>query len=367
MRSLKYLTAFQIPVLVYLSLVLPGWWSFLVVGYLYGIVPIIDELLPRSALNMSAAEEEAARTDRLYDVLLYAMVPFQVALLLVYLQGVASGGLTPVELVGNTLSMGVSNASLSINIGHELGHRASRFERFLAKTLLLTSLNLHFVIEHNLGHHKRVATDDDPASARYGQTVYTFVPRSMWLSYLSAWNIERERRAKRKLPFFSPGNEMIQSTLIQAAALGAAWAWGGWLVAVAYLASALHGQAQLEVINYIEHYGLSRGRREDGRYERVSAHHSWNSNHAFGRLLLFELTRHSDHHYQASRPYQILRDLDKAPQMPAGYPAMMVMSMFSPLWFRVMNPRAERTMLAHYDSVTPAADSSRSAQAQAAD
>ena len=344
MRPLKYLAAFQIPVVVWVSLLLPGWWSFLAVVHVYGLIPLLDQVLPQSEANLSAAEEEAARSDRLYDLLLYALVPIQVATLGFYLTLVAGGGLTGVELVGKTLTMGICSAVLGINLAHELGHRVNRAERWMAKTLLLTSLNMHFIVEHNLGHHKRVATEEDPASGRFGESVYRFVIRSMWFSYLSAWEIERTRRGRRGLPFWSVRNEMLQMTGIEVAALGlVAWVLGPAGLA-AYVVTGVLAQMQLEIINYIEHYGLSRRRRDDGRYERVQAHHSWNSNHAFGRLVLFELTRHSDHHYQASRPYPVLRHLEGAPQMPAGYPAMMLLSLLPPVWFSVMNPLALRVV-----------------------
>ncbi|MFT5141967.1 MAG: alkane 1-monooxygenase [Rhodothermales bacterium] len=347
MRALKYLTAFQIPLSVWAALTLPGWWSFLAVVHVYGLVPLVDQMLPSSEKNMNEAEEEAARGDRLYDLLLVLLVPVQYALMGYYLYLMSAGSLTTLEMVGNSLSMSMASGVLGINLAHEFGHRVSRAERFLSKSLLLTTLNMHFIIEHNLGHHKRVATHDDPATGRFGENIYTFVPRSMVQSYFSAWQIERTRRAKRQLPFWSLRNEMIQMTLIQVAALGGVFWFGGWIAAVGYLAVSLLGQAQLEIINYVEHYGLTRRLREDGRFERVQAYHSWNSNHAFGRLILFELTRHSDHHYMASRPYQVLRHLEDAPQMPAGYPAMMLMSLIPPVWFRVMNPRAEATMQAH--------------------
>ncbi|MBO6573879.1 MAG: alkane 1-monooxygenase [Rhodothermales bacterium] len=344
MRALKYLAALQIPAAVVLSFWLPGWWSFFAVFFVYGLIPIADQLLPKTEANMSQAEEAVARAEPLYDVMLYLFVPLQVGILVAYLYAMASGLWSPVEMVGGTLAMGISSAVLGINLAHELGHRTTRFERGLAKALLLTTLNTHFIVEHNLGHHRRVATPEDPATGRSGESVYRFVVRSMINSYRSAWFIERERRGKRQLAFWSVRNEMLQLTAIQAMALVVVGAVFGPFGLLAYVLNGLLGHVQLEVINYIEHYGLTREKRDDGRYERVQAHHSWNSNHALGRLVLFELTRHSDHHYMASRPYQVLRSLDHAPQMPAGYPAMMLLSLVPPVWFRVMDPRAERAL-----------------------
>ncbi len=348
MRALKYLTAFQIPLVVYVSLSMSGMWSFLTLVHVYAAIPLIDQLLPSTEGNMSAVEEETARHERAYDWLLYALVPVQLALLGYYLHLVVDTALSPIELVGNTLAMGISSAVLGINLAHELGHRVSKWDRALAKILLLSSLYTHFIIEHNLGHHRRVATAEDPATSRYGQTVYGFVPRSIWLGYLSAWEIERNRRRKKLKPFWSLSNEMIQLTVLEILAVAAVFGYGGWVALAAFLATSLLGQAQLEIINYIEHYGLRRTRLENGRYERVHGHHSWNSNHAFGRLVLFELTRHSDHHYMGSRPYQVLRHMDNAPQLPAGYPAMILLSLVPPAWFRIMNPRVRETMMEHY-------------------
>lgn len=348
MRSLKYFAAFQIPVVVMLSLMGAGWWSFAAVVHVYVIIPILDQLLPQSTYNMNKVEEEAARKDTLYDWMLYLLVPFQVGMLIFYLYQVAFAPLTMVELVGNTITMGISCAGLGINLGHELGHRVNKMERMLAKTLLLTTLDMHFIIEHNLGHHKRVATAEDPASAGLGEIVYAFVPKSMVLSYLSAWEIERSRRKRRNKAFWSLNNEMIQMTLIQLAALAAVYFLLSPLAALMYIVVGLIGQALLEIINYVEHYGLSRAKKESGRYERVHPHHSWNSNHAYGRLVLFELTRHSDHHFMAERPYQVLRHFDEAPQLPAGYPAMVLLTLIPPLWFHVMNPRAKAVMQEQY-------------------
>jgi alkane 1-monooxygenase len=221
-----------------------------------------------------------------------------------------------------------------------LGHRVKKGEQFLAKALLLTSLYMHFFIEHNKGHHKRVATPDDPSSARLGEPVYFFYFRSILLSYLSAWHIAAKDVQKKGGGLLQ--NEMLQFQAIQIAfVLLIYFVFGGWTT-VLFILAAAQGILLLETVNYIEHYGLQRKAIADGKYERALPAHSWNSNHVIGRVMLFELSRHSDHHYMASRKYQVLRHHDDSPQMPTGYPGMMLLSLVPPIWFYVMNKKVKQ-------------------------
>jgi alkane 1-monooxygenase len=235
--------------------------------------------------------------------------------------------------------MGLLCGTFGINVGHELGHRADKMEQRLAKALLLTSLYMHFFIEHNKGHHKHVATPGDPSSARLGETVYGFHFRSIVFGYLSAWHIAARDVRKKGKKVFSLHNEMLQFQLIQLLFVAIIYvAFGGWTT-LFFILAALQGVLLLETVNYIEHYGLQRKELAAGKYERAMPVHSWNSNHVIGRVTLFELSRHSDHHYLASRKYQILRHHDNSPQMPTGYPGMMILSLVPPAWFYVMNKR----------------------------
>ncbi len=222
------------------------------------------------------------------------------------------------DIVGRIWVMGMLCGIFGINTGHELGHRAGKFEQGLAKALLLTSLYMHFFIEHNKGHHKRVATPEDPSSARKGEPVYTFYFRTIIFSWLSAWHIANREIRKKGKPVFSLRNEMIQFRLIQIAFMCLIFFVFGGLVTLYFLLAALIGILLLETVNYIEHYGLQRKPTGNGNYERAMPVHSWNSNHVIGRIMLFELSRHSDHHYLASRKYQVLRHHDDSPQMPTG-------------------------------------------------
>jgi alkane 1-monooxygenase len=238
--------------------------------------------------------------------------------------------------------MGQLCGVFGINVGHELGHRIGKTEQTLAKSLLLTSLYMHFFIEHNKGHHKRVATPSDPSSARYNEPVYVFYFRSIIFSYLGAWRIAASECRKKNRPVLSLYNEMIRFSLIELAAIAAVFYFFGGLITMYFLIAASIGILLLETVNYIEHYGLSRKQLGEGRYERALPVHSWNSDHLVGRLMLFELSRHSDHHFMASRKYQVLRHHEAAPQMPTGYPGMMLLSLVPPAWFYVMNRRIRK-------------------------
>lgn len=210
--------------------------------------------------------------------------------------------------------------------------------------MLLSSLYMHFFIEHNRGHHSWVATERDPASSRKGEVLYTFWFRSVVFSWISAWKIEAHRLRKEAHPYFNIKNQMFQFQLIQILLLLGLAYFCNVATMLAFIASATVGFLLLETVNYIEHYGLSREQNAKGRYEKVHPHHSWNANHSLGRLLLFELTRHSDHHAHPGRAYAELRHFEKSPQLPAGYPAMVLLAIIPPLWFKVMDNHLEKEL-----------------------
>ncbi|MBK9287726.1 MAG: alkane 1-monooxygenase [Flavobacteriales bacterium] len=236
---------------------------------------------------------------------------------------------------------------LRYQCGARARHRRLRWERDLARTLLLSSLYMHFIIEHNRGHHARVATPDDPASARQNEPLYAFWFRSVVFSFLSAWWIEIDRLRKDGRSPFGLGNEMIRFLAIEATLVAGIALLFGSTALWCFMGAATIGVLLLETVNYIEHYGLRRRLSESGNYQRVQHVHSWNSDLLPGRLMLFELTRHSDHHYKASKKYQVLRSLDMGPQLPTGYPGMMLLSLVPPLWFKVVNPIVEHLRKSH--------------------
>jgi alkane 1-monooxygenase len=346
MRSLKYLSGFTIPLFALLSLLLPQHFAFLTVIYAFGIIPVAEQFFDGNVENVNETLEKELLSDKTYDFLLYLSLPVQWAILLLFAYLVSHNEYTILQLTGMTLSVGICAGTIGINVAHELGHRSKKYEQFMAKGLLLSSLYMHFYVEHNRGHHKYVATPIDPATAKLNESVYAFVLRSFIGSYISAWKIQIELNRKNNTSFLSFRNEMFWFQVIQIATIAAFYGFFGVLAGTLFVASAVIGFILLEVINYIEHYGLMRKEISLGQFEKVKPIHSWNSDKTIGRLMLFELTRHADHHYKASKKYQVLNHHDDSPELPFGYPAMMLCSLVPSLFFKIMNPRIPQDQLA---------------------
>lgn len=346
-KALKYLGVLVSPIVIFICLNIGGWFTWSGIIYAFVLVPILDIMLPSSEKNMNKIEEDIAKKDRLYDYMVYMIVPIQYFLVFysMYMYKTYGATLTWIEYIGYISALGLACGVFGINVAHELGHRNKKYEQNMSKALLLTSLYMHFFIEHNRGHHKNVSTEDDPASSRRGETLYAFWFRSTIYGYLSAWHIENDRLKKLGQSVLSLKNEMLRYQIIQIIFVAFIGVVFGLTAMLCFIASAIFGFLLLETVNYIEHYGLKRQKNEFGAWEKTLPIHSWNSNHAFGRILLFELTRHSDHHYIANRPYQVLRHFDESPQMPTGYPGMMVLAFFPPLWFNVMHKEIDKLKL----------------------
>jgi len=264
------------------------------------------------------------------------------AILIFGIKHLTTQTLATYEKVGLVLSFGIVLGTNGINVAHELGHRKTKWERFLAKVLLMPAFYMHFYIEHNFGHHIKVATPDDGATAKYNQSVYSFWFTSTTKQYGDAWKKQMELLKMKKLSFFSIKNDMLWYHIIQPAYLLAVFAMFSAKALVFAIIVGVIAFLFLECINYIEHYGLLRNKNASGRYERVQSHHSWNSNHNIGRIVLYELTRHSDHHFKSAKKYQILKSYEESPQLPFGYPASILLSFVPPLWFKIMNPLVPR-------------------------
>lgn len=342
LKALKYLTVLSLPMTVAVSFCRTDAWVFLPLIYAFGLVPLVELAVKPNPANLQDAERELAKKNPVYDALVRMMVPLQWFFLLWFVVSIRETGLSGMVLAGRITAMGMLCGVVGINVAHELGHRTTSLDRFLAKTLLLSTLYTHFYIEHNRGHHRHVATPADPASARQGENIYAFWIRALTGAWWNAWKLEAERMKKEGRPSWSLHNEMLRLQIIQVLLVVAIGLWAGHTVALFFVLASLMGGLLLETVNYIEHYGLLRKRNERGRYERVMPIHSWNSNHVFGRVLLFELTRHSDHHYKASKPYQLLDHMEEAPQLPTGYPGMMLLALVPPLFFSVMDPKIEK-------------------------
>ncbi|MBT8255599.1 MAG: alkane 1-monooxygenase [Bacteroidia bacterium] len=344
MKDLKYLVAYTLPLVVILSLNFRGVWSFFTPVFAFVIIPIIETLLPEDSSNLSASEKENKSKNPIFDLLLYLNLPLVFGIVGWFLWSITWANYSLLELVGLAFSVSLVMSSNGINVAHELGHRNSRWEKTMGKILLIPSQNMHFYIEHNFGHHLHVATPEDPASAKYNQWVYAFWFTSIFGQYFKAWKIQQDLLRRDNKPFLSLQNDMLWYVIIQIAYLAALYFILGPVVMVVAVCMAASSLVLLETINYIEHYGLRRLKTESGRYERMQEIHSWNSNHVLGRIMLYELTRHSDHHYKTNKKYQLLDYHDSSPQLPYGYPTSMVLSLLPPLWFSIMNKRIPAEM-----------------------
>lgn len=342
LKAFKYLSPLSFYLLAYFSFTGKGWAAWYPLIYAWLAIPLLELFLSPDEKKLEAAESLMAKHHPVYDFMLYLIVPLQYGALIFFLYSIEAIPVRGSDLAGRIGSMGMLCGTFGINVAHELGHRVTWYERMMAKALLATSLYMHFYIEHNKGHHKRVATPEDPSSARKNEIIYLFFFRTIIFSYKSAWQIAVRDCKKRGQPLFGWHNEMLQAHLLQALLL-LAIAWLGGIFALGcFISAAIIGILLLETVNYIEHYGLSRKKTGDGRYERALPQHSWNSNHPLGRIMLFELSRHSDHHYLASKKYQLLDHHENAPQLPTGYPGSMLLAFIPPLWMKVMNRKIKQ-------------------------
>ena len=345
MKDLKYLAAFSIPLSAFLGLYLHGYWVWATPLFAFVCIPILELIFPVDTDNFSETEVESRLKRKVFDWLLYLNLPIVFGLVAYGLFWVSNNNIETYEFAGLIISVGIVLGVNGINVAHELGHRQTTNERFLGKALLLPSFYMHFFIEHNYGHHLHAATPEDPATARYNQSVYSFWLTSTVRQYFSAWRIQKRLLKNSNQSFLSTKNDMLWYTVFQILYLLVVFLFFSKTGFVFALAAGVVGFVLLETVNYIEHYGLLRLQTKSGRYERVREMHSWNSNHVIGRIVLYELTRHSDHHYKSSKKYQTLDCHDESPQMPFGYPTSMVLAMLPPLWFKVMNKRVPKEMI----------------------
>jgi alkane 1-monooxygenase len=309
----------------------------------FAIFPLLDLAIGMDARNPPDGVIKWLEQDRYYRWCTYVYLPVQYAGLLLACWLFSRSSLSVADKLGLALTVGMVSG-VAINTAHELGHKRASLERWLSRVALAQSGYGHFFIEHNRGHHVRVATPEDPASSRLGESFYRFLPRTVLGSLHSAWELERTRLERLQRSPWTPRNDILSAwamTVALFAVLAAVFGAG----VLPYLAlQAVVGFSLLEVVNYLEHYGLLRRQREDGRYERTRPEHSWNSNSAASNVLLYHLQRHSDHHANPLRRYQALRHVEEAPQLPTGYAGMIVCALVPPLWRRVMDHR----LLAHY-------------------
>lgn len=346
-KALGYLLIFVIPALMPLAAMLgsatgsPNLAAWSPLFTLFVLLPCADYLIGRDRSNPDTTALAALEAERYYRILTLLCVPAYLSALIYSGTYFVHAPLALSGQIGWLLSQGVVGGIVAINVAHELIHKPSKLEQAAGGVLLASVCYGGFKIEHVRGHHVHVSTPLDASSARYGQTVYGFVAGSVPRNVLAAFRLEAARLKKLGLGFFSRHNELLLWHGLSALLLLAFYLWLGTAGAVFFLVQSVGAFVSLEIINYIEHYGLERQQGADGRYERTTHLHSWNSNYLLTNLMLFQLQRHSDHHENPRRRYQALLHYDASPQLPGGYAAMFLLALVPPLWFAVINPRVQ--------------------------
>tara|TARA_B000000475_G_scaffold41847_1_gene31233 strand:+ start:75 stop:1097 length:1023 start_codon:yes stop_codon:yes gene_type:complete len=335
--------SYSIALMAFIGISLGGFYNYLAVVFTFIFIPILEIIVKKSNEEYTEEEKKNRLLDPFFDLLLYLNIPIVFGIFFFSLDKLAFTSSVS-DIIGIILSASIVMATNGINVGHELGHRKSIIARTCSKLLYLPCQYMHFYIEHNFGHHINVATPEDPATARYKQTLYSFWITSVVRTYVSAWEIQLKLLKVSKRNFFSIKNDMVFYTFFQITFLAFVYYNFGLYLTLLSILMSIISFLFLETINYVEHYGLLRKKEPSGRYERVKPHHSWNSNHTIGRIVLYELTRHSDHHFKSSKKYQVLESLENCPHLPYGYPTSILLSLIPPIWFTIMNPLVRNHM-----------------------
>ncbi|MCU0828826.1 MAG: alkane 1-monooxygenase [Tabrizicola sp.] len=350
--ALPFWLSLCLPPLALLGMTQGGWTVALLPLATWWLFTVLDALTGLNKANPDPQTDEGLLTwHRAVTVIWF---PIQFSLLTMMLWYVPQADhLTVVEKFFLFFGMGVVSGTVGINYAHELMHQKSRLERWLADLLLASVQYSHFRSEHLRVHHTYVGTPRDPVTARYNEGFHRFLPRVLWQCHRSAWKAEKAMLARRGLPWWHRSNPFWRYAVLQTGFLVLAWTLGGWFGLWLYFVQATTAIWQLELVNYIEHYGLTRRHLGNGKYEHVQPHHSWNAEHRASNWLLINLQRHSDHHYKPDRRYPVLQTYPEAeaPQLPYGYPLMTMAAMVPPLWKRIMNRRVKAWRKRHYPDI----------------
>ena len=315
----------------------------------YGLVPLFDLVLGKDPVNPDESQVPSLSEEKFYRYLTLSCLPLYVICL--FSSGYLLANWPELSLLGQLAymaSMGVVGGIIAINVGHELIHKNTKLEQTFGGLLYALVSYAGFKVEHVYGHHVHVSTPEDASSSRYKQSLYNFLPRAYVGNFMNAWKIQKKRLNKKGVGLLSSQNELIWYYLVSIVVAGLMGAFftligSDFLLGVGFfLAQSFIAITLLEIINYIEHYGLHREKLSNGKYQRVNIEHSWNSNYFLTNMFLFQLQRHSDHHAYAARRYQVLRHHEESPQLPFGYATMFVVAMIPPLWMAIMNPRVEK-------------------------
>lgn len=317
------------------------WWFAPV--FIYVVIPLLDILVGTDTANPPESRITELEEDTYYRWCTYLFIPILYLSLIFSCYAWAYLDLSLLSAIGLAITTG-SASGIAIANAHELGHKRESIEKTLSIITLAPTFYGHFFVEHNRGHHFNVATPEDPASARLGESFYQFLPRVVIGSARSAWALETARLKRGSKPIFSHHNELLRAWSLSVLLLIIVGAVFGLAVLPFFILQGIYGATLLEVVNYLEHYGLKREKREDGRYVRCQPQHSWNSNDVVSNVFLFHLQRHSDHHANPLRRYQALRHFEEAPQLPFGYATLIPIAYIPPLWRWLMDKR----VVAHY-------------------
>jgi alkane 1-monooxygenase len=346
MKKIGFFSALILPTLLFLGMQWGGPFLWMIHIFVFLLVPLMDYVIQKDTANVPAVEVSESMKAQFYKLITFVWVYVQLAVLIWGFYVVSTQELSMISWIAFTTGMALITGGIGITVAHELGHRTERIEQIYSKILLMTVCYMHFFIEHNRGHHVRVATPEDPATSRKGETFYGFWWRSVTQGYLSSWHLEAERLKKKGQRFWSLSNQMIWFQILPLLFItffsGLFSYLGGrlvWEVPAFFFIQSILGFSLLELVNYLEHYGMQRKRLPSGQYEKVTPLHSWNASQLVSNFLLFQLQRHSDHHASAHKRYQVLDHNEDSPQLPAGYSAMIILACIPPLWFAVMDPR----------------------------
>lgn len=316
----------------------------------HGLIPALDRMIGEDTSNPPDDAIADLENDPYYNIITKAFIPSQYLMTMLGCYLATRDNVPMSDRIGLTVSVGALNG-IAIVTGHELGHKHERDNRIGAMLALAPTFYTHFAVEHNFGHHKRVSTPEDPASSRMGESFWKFLPRTVIGGFKSAVEIETKRLERKGKSFWCLENELLQGWAISAGFLAANVVVSGPRAVPFMLAQGAYGASLLEVINYIEHYGLLREKDENGKYERTQPEHSWNSNYVVTNLVLYQLQRHSDHHAFPSRSFQALRDFPEAPQLPGGYASMLLPAYIPGWWSKMMDERVIRHYKGDLDKI----------------
>lgn len=346
MKKIGFFSALILPALLFFGIQWGGPFLWMIHMFVFLLVPLMDYIVQKDTTNVPGAEVNETMKAYFYKLITFVWVYVQLAVLIWGFYVVSTQEFALISWIAFATGMALVTGGIGITVAHELGHRVEKLEQTYSKILLMTVCYMHFFIEHNRGHHVRVATPEDPATSRKGESFYAFWWRSVTQGYLSAWRLEKERLHKRGVKFWSIANQMIWFQILPIlfvsvfcglfSSLESRFVWE---VPVFFGVQSVLGFSLLELVNYLEHYGMERKQLANGSYEKVTPLHSWNASQRVSNFLLFQLQRHSDHHAAAHKRYQVLNHYDESPQLPAGYSAMIMLACIPPLWFAIMNPR----------------------------